>query len=376
MSVIRKKYKAIKPDLNECSRRHWAASEAMVLGHGGIKAVSHATGIAVSTIRKGLKELETPTESVAGKIRKEGGGRKDITYHDPSVVSDLESIVEPHTRGDPESPLLWTSKSTRVLANELNKLDHEISHTKISQLLHSMGYSLQSNSKSIEGSSSPDRNLQFEYINKKAKAFMQNKQPVISVDTKKRELVGNFKNNGQEWLPKGMPEHVRVHDFVIPELGKASPYGIYDIANNIGWVNVGIDNDTASFAVESIRRWWNSMGKEAYSNARKLMVTADCGGSNGYRVKLWKLELQKLADQTGLEMHVCHYPPGTSKWNKIEHKLFSFISKNWRGRPLISHAVIVNLIGATTTSKGLKVRCELDTNQYPRGIRVSDEDMA
>lgn len=376
VSIIRRKYEAIKPDLNERSRRHWVASEAMVLGHGGIKAVSNATGIAVSTIRKGLKELKAPIEPSQGRVRKEGGGRKGITHHDPTIAAALESIVEPHTRGDPESPLLWTSKSTRAMANELGRLNHKISHTKVGQLLRSIGYSLQSNNKSIEGTSHPDRNLQFEHISTKARAFMHGMQPVISVDTKKRELVGNFKNKGQEWSPRGRPEQVRVHDFEIPELGKASPYGIYDIANNIGWVNVGIDNDTASFAVESIRRWWNSMGKGAYRDAKKLMVTADCGGSNGYRVRLWKRELQKLADQTGLEIHVCHYPPGTSKWNKIEHRLFSFISQNWRGKPLISHAVIVNLIGATATSKGLKVRCELDTNRYPKGIKVSDEEMA
>lgn len=371
---IKKKYEAINADLNERSRRHWAASEAMVLGHGGISAVSKATDIAVSTIRIGLYELKNPNKTTSKRIRKEGGGRKKITVHNPNIITAIESVVEPMAKGDPESPLRWTSKSTRKIANELRK-SFKISHTKVADLLHEAGYCLQANKKSIEGTSHPDRNAQFEHINRKAKEFLHKKQPVISVDTKKRELVGNFKNNGQEWMPKGKPEIVKAHDFKT-EMGKATPYGIYDIANNKGWVSVGIDNDTAAFAVEGIRCWWNEMGKHLYSNAKQLLITPDCGGSNGYRNRLWKLELQKFANETGLKITVCHYPPGTSKWNKIEHKLFSFISQNWRGKPLISHAVIVNLIANTTTTKGLTVKCMLDENKYPKGIKISDEMMA
>jgi hypothetical protein len=288
----------------------------------------------------------------------------------------LELLIEPATCGDPESPLKWTCKSVRKLTDELQKVGHRTNRSTVAELLHEMGYSLQANKKTIEGTSHPDRNAQFEHINFKAKAYLDEKQPVISVDTKKKELVGRFKNSGRELRPKGKPEEVLVHDFMIPELGKAAPYGVYDIAQNLGWVSVGIDHDTSAFAVETIRRWWYSMGQAAYSNATKLLITADSGGSNGSRVKLWKLELQKLADETRLEISVCHLPPGTSKWNKIEHRLFSFISKNWRGKPLISHEVIVSLIAQTTTKTGLKVRCEVDTNTYPKGIKVSDQDLA
>lgn len=374
ISNIRKKYEAINADLNERSRRHWAASEAMVLGRGGISAVSKATGIAISTIRIGLHELKNPDKIVSKRIRKEGGGRKKIIDNNPNIITVLESVVEPTAKGDPESPLKWTSKSTRKIAKELSK-SFKISHAKVAGLLHEAGYSLQANKKSMEGTSHPDRNAQFEHINKKAKEFLHKKQPVISVDTKKRELIGNFKNNGQEWMPKGKPENVKVHDFKT-EMGKVTPYGVYDIANNKGWVNIGIDNDTAAFAVESIRCWWRTMGKAEYPNAENILINADCGGSNGYRNRLWKLELQKFANEAGLKITVCHYPPGTSKWNKIEHKLFSFISQNWRGKPLISHAVVVNLISNTTTTKGLTVKCRLDENKYPKGIKISDEQMA
>lgn len=373
--TIRRKYQAINPDLNECSRRHWAASEAMVLGHGGISAVSNATGIAISTIRIGLSELKEAKPSTT-RIRREGGGRKKLTAHDPEVIKDLQSVIEPYTMGNPESPLLWTSKSMRIIANKLKEQNHKISHTKVGQLLHELGYSLQVNKKTLEGTSHPDRNAQFEFINKDVKAQQQAKEPVISVDTKKKELVGDFKNNGRVWRPKGTPEEVRVHDFKIPELGKVVPYGIYDIDRNHGWVNLGIDSNTAEFAVESIRRWWNTIGRKAYPHATSITITADSGGSNSPRARLWKYELQRLSNETGLTLRVRHFPPGTSKWNKIEHRLFSFISQNWRGKPLLTHATIINLIAATTTTTGLKVDCILDTNKYPTGKKISDEDYA
>ena len=328
-----------------------------------------------TTITSGLKELEDSEELDKDRVRKKGGGRKKIIDKDQTLMNDLESLIEPVTRGDPESPLRWSCKSTRKLAEELNNTGHDVSHVTIANLLSELGYSLQGNKKTIEGASHPDRNAQFEYINLMAQKYQQNGQPVISVDTKKKELVGNFKNVGCELRPIGDPEKVQVHDFKIKELGKVNPYGIYDIAHNYGWVNVGTDNDTAAFAVESIRRWWNSMGYAAYLDAEKLLITADSGQSNGYRIRLWKVELQKLADETGLEISVCHFPPGTSKWNKIEHRLFAFITLNWRGKPLISHEVIVNLISATTTKKGLQVECRLDKNSYPKGIKIPDEMM-
>lgn len=374
IEAIRKRYAVLKNEMNEKMRRRWAAAEAITLGYGGITAVHKATDIAISTIRKGIDEIKKQKNSEDKRIRKTGGGRKKITVHNPNIIAAIESVVEPTAKGDPESPLKWTSKSTRKIAKELSK-SFKISHAKVADLLHIAGYSLQANKKSMEGTSHPDRNAQFENINKKAKEFLQKKQPVISVDTKKKELVGNFRNNGQEWAPKGKPENVNVHDFKT-EMGKATPYGIYDIASNKGWVSVGIDNDTAAFAVESIRCWWRTMGKAEYPIAENILITPDCGGSNGYRNRLWKLELQKFANETGLNITVCHYPPGTSKWNKIEHKLFSFISQNWRGKPLISHAVIVNLIANTTTTKGLTVKCRLDENKYPKGIKISDEMMA
>jgi len=306
-------------------------------------------------------------------IRQKGGGRKKASVKDPDLLLDLEKLVEPVTRGDPQSPLRWTCKSVRNLAEELRAQGHKVSHMLVAELLHEQKYSLQANRKTKEGSSHPDRNAQFEYINAKATEFLRSGQPAISVDTKKKEQVGDYKNGGREWRPKGRPEPVQVHDFVKQ---KDVPYGVYDLGQNAGWVSVGTDHDTSAFAVESIRRWWDMMGRETYPDARQLLITADSGGSNGSRVRLWKLELQKLADETGLEISVCHFPPGTSKWNKIEHRLFSFITKNWRGKPLVSHEVIVNLIAATTTRTGLRVQSQLDTGKYPKGIKVSKPEFA
>jgi transposase len=331
--------------------------------------------ISEETIKKGCNELESGESLSDDKIRAPGGGRKKSVDKDPTLLSDLETLIEPTSRGDPESPLLWISKSTRKLADELKSMGHKVSHSRVSDMLHMLGYSLQANRKTIEGTSHPDRDQQFNHINEKCKEFQEENQPVISVDTKKKESVGNFKNGGKELRPKNDPINVNVYDFIDKELGKVNPYGVYDLYANEGWVNVGIDHDTASFAVESIRRWWNMMGCKTYPKAKKLMITADCGGSNGYRVRLWKIELQKLADEIGLEISVCHFPPGTSKWNKIEHRLFSYITLNWRGKPLTSYEVIVNLIAATTTSKGLKVKCMLDKNEYPKGIKIKKEEV-
>ncbi|MEW6608944.1 MAG: ISAzo13 family transposase [bacterium] len=375
--LIKERFKALEPFLNERLRRIVAAAEATAIGYGGISRVSRETGVSRRAITLGHKELKYPNKFkiVGNRIRKEGGGCKRSVDKDSTLKQDIESLVEPVTRGDPESPLRWTCKSVRKLSDELKRMRHKASHNLVAELLREMGYSLQANKKTLEGASHPDRNAQFEYINEKVKDYQAVGQPVISVDTKKKELVGNFKNVGKEFCPKGQPQPVRVHDFMIPELGKVSPYGVYDLSQNVGWVNVGIDNDTSVFAVESIRQWWYSMGKVTYPEAKQLLITADSGGSNGYRVKLWKLELQKLANETGLSISVCHLPPGTSKWNKIEHRLFSFISQNWRGKPLVSHEVIVNQIAATTTKEGLQVQCQLDTNSYPTGIKVSDEEM-
>jgi len=377
--IISEKYESLKPFLNEQNKRLFAAAEANSLGEGGISIVSRATGLSRDTISKGCKELESGTIGTSetpipdGKIRASGGGRKKSIDKDPTLLPDLEKLVEPTSRGDPESPLQWTCKSVRKLAKELKTMGHKVTHARVADILHMLGYSLQANRKTIEGASHPDRDQQFNHINEKCKAFQEEHQPVISVDTKKKELVGNFKNVGRELRPKKDPIKVNVYDFKDKELGKVNPYGVYDIAKNEGWVNVGIDHDTASFAVESIRRWWNMMGHKSYPEAKKLMITADCGGSNGYRPRLWKVELQKFADESGLEISVCHFPPGTSKWNKIEHKLFSHITMNWRGKPLTSYEVIVNLIAATTTAKGLKVKCTLDTNKYPKGIKITDQ---
>lgn len=373
---IAARYQALKPVLDERSRRLVAAAESQVIGRGGISAVSKATGVSRPVIRQGVAELKDPSGLVPGRVRRAGGGRKRAVDRDSSLKTDLEGLLESTTRGDPEAPLRWTCKSVRQLTAELKRMKHVISHQVVADLLHQLGYSLQANRKTKEGASHPDRNAQFEHLNGKVKWSLGRHQPVISVDTKKKELVGDFKNNGRELRPKGQPEAVRVHDFIDPELGRATPYGIYDIGRNAGWVSVGVDHDTAEFAVESIRRWWRSMGRQAYPQSARLLITADAGGSNGSRLRLWKLELQKLADETGLRIAVCHFPPGTSKWNKIEHRLFSFISQNWRGKPLTSLQTIVSLIAATTTTTGLKVHSELDTAAYPSGIKVSAKELA
>ncbi len=347
--TIRQKFEALNPALDERSRRLWVATEAKVLGRGGIALVARATGVSRSTITRGIRELESGEVVETGRVRRSGGGRRRKEDGDPTLVADLEGLVEPSVSGDPMSPLRWTSKSVRKLAEQLTTMGHEVSHTIVAELLHAAGYSLQGNRKAKEGRSHPDRNAQFENINRRVKAHQRRRQPVISVDTKKKELVGAFKNSGREWRPEGFPERVRVHDFKIPELGKAIPYGVYDLTRNNGWVNLGINHDTAAFAVQSIRRWWQAMGRGAYPAATSLLITADGGGSNSSRNRLWKCELQKLADSTGLNINICHFPPGTSKWNKIEHKMFSYITINWRGKPLTSLAVIVSLIAATRT---------------------------
>ena len=353
-----------------------AASEAQAAGHGGIVSVSRATGMAVTTIGRGLRELADGAVLEGGWVRQAGGGRKALAASDPGLLDALLALVHPSERGDPMSPLRWTCKSLRRLAAELVAQGHQVSHTVVGALLRAEGFSLQANQKTLEGSSHPDRDAQFAYIAQGVSAALAAGQPVISVDTKKKELVGPFRNAGQAWRPQGNPEQVRVHDFLIQELGRAVPYGIYDLAANTGWVSVGVDGDTAAFAVQTIRRWWQEVGHIRYPEARRLVITADGGGSNGSRVRLWKRELQRLADELGIEIAVHHLPPGTSKWNKIEHRLFSFISQNWRAKPLVSYRVIVDLIGATTTKTGLSVRCELDHKAYPKGVTVSDEDMA
>jgi hypothetical protein len=372
------RYEALDPLLDERVRRRFAAAEARAAGRGGVLAVSRITGIARSTITRGLAELlGGPGDGGAsGRVRRPGGGRKKLTTTDTTLLSDLLGLVEPTTRGDPEAPLLWTSRSLRNLAEALQVMGHRIGYNVVADLLRQLNYSLQANHKTREGSHNPDRDAQFGYINRKVTAALAAGQPAISVDTKKKELVGDFKNGGRELRPKGQPEPVRVHDFMIPELGRAAPYGVYDITGNTGWVSVGIDHDTASFAVNAIRRWWQTMGRTRYPNASSLLITADCGGSNGARVRLWKRELQTLADELGLTITVCHLPPGTSKWNKIEHKLFSFITQNWRGKPLVSYQTIVALIAATTTRTGLNVKCEIDHASYPPGVKVTDAQMA
>ncbi len=375
--ALARKFEILARVLDERTRRLVAAAEAKALGFGGVTAVAQASGLSRGTVIRGMAELKSGPKLASGqRIRRRGAGRKRTVDQDATLKRDLEALVEPVTRGDPESPLRWTCKSVRQLAAELKRMGHQTSHRMVAELLHEMDYSLQANRKTLEGSSHPDRDAQFHHISGRIRAFQAERQPVISVDTKKKELVGDFKNNGRELRPKGEPEKVRVHDFVIPELGRAAPYGVYDVTQNAGWVSVGVDHDTAAFAAQSIRRWWESMGTEAYPKAGKLLITADSGGSNGARVRLWKLELQKLADETGLEISICHLPPGTSKWNKIEHRLFSFISQNWRGKPLVSHQVIVNLIAATTTKTGLRVRAEIDPGKYPKGVKVSDKDVA
>jgi Rhodopirellula transposase DDE domain len=374
-SGIRQRFEILRPVLDERGRRRFAAAEAVSAGRGGIAAVSRATGIACSTIGRALEEIRSGVPLDPERMRRPGAGGKPKSATDASLIDDLRALVEPETRGDPQSPLLWTSKSMRKLAGALCDMGHQIGRTLVGDLLHKLGYRLQGNRKTREGSHHRDRDAQFHYINGQVKAALAAGQPAISVDTKKKELVGDFKNAGREWHPQGAPPEVRVHDFIIPELGRAAPYGVYDIADNTGWVSVGIDHDTAAFAVNAIRRWWMLMGRERYPNPKGLLINADGGGSNGSRVRLWKIELQKLADELGVPITVCHLPPGTSKWNKIEHRLFSFITGNWRGKPLVSHQVIIQLIAATTTKAGLKVRCELDPNIYPTGIKVSDHDL-
>jgi Rhodopirellula transposase DDE domain len=374
---IQLRYQALDPVLDERSRRRFAAAEACAAGRGGVGVVSRITGMARSTINRGLAELRDASSDVAVRyVRRAGGGRKKLTETDATLLSDLRDLVEPTTRGDPQAPLLWTSRSLRNLAAALQAMGHRVGHNVVADLLRDLNYSLQGNRKTREGSHAPDRDAQFHYISTAVTAALKAGEPAISVDTKKKELVGDFRNGGRELRPKGDPEPVRVHDFKIPELGRAVPYGVYDIAGNAGWVSVGIDHDTAAFAVNSIRRWWQSMGRARYPEARSLLITADCGGSNGARVRLWKRELQALADQLGLTITVCHLPPGTSKWNKVEHRLFSFITQNWRGKPLVSYQTIVQLIAATTTRTGLNVRSEIDRATYPAGIKVSDSEMA
>ena len=376
-AAIKLRCAALDPVLDERGRRRFAAAEALAAGRGGVTAVARITGIARSTIDRGLAELrgEAEPDAAPDRVRRKGGGRRPLVVTDPTLLTDLKDLVEPTTRGDPTAPLLWTAKSLRNLAAGLRELGHRIGHNVVADLLRDLGYSLQANRKTREGTNHPDRNAQFGYINRKVKQALTALEPAISVDTKKKELVGDFKNGGREYRPKGQPEPVRVHDFIIPELGRAAPYGVYDIADNAGWVSVGIDKDTASFAVNSIRRWWQTMGRARYPHATKLLITADCGGSNGVRVRLWKRELQNLANELGIAITVCHLPPGTSKWNRIEHRLFSFITQNWRGKPLVSHQAIVQLIAATTTDTGLKVRSEIDPNTYPAGVKVTDDEM-
>ena len=375
-AAIKERYARLTAVLDERSRRLLVAAESQVIGRSGITAVSKATGVSRRVIRQGMAELTNPSVLPSGRVRRPGGGRKKAIDRDPALKQDWEELLESTTRGDPEAPLRWTCKSVRNLSAELKQRGHSVSHQVVADLLHELGYSLQANRKTKEGTSHPDRNAQFEHLNAQVKRYLAAKDPVISVDTKKKELVGDFKNGGRELRPQGDPEKVRVHDFIDKELGRATPYGIYDIGRNTGWVSVGVDHDTAEFAVESIRRWWRSMGLETYPQAKRLLITADSGGSNGARLRLWKVELQKLADETGLRIAVCHFPPGTSKWNKIEHRLFSFITQNWRGKPLISLEVIVNLIAATTTSTGLRVHSELDDRRYQSGIKVSDAELS
>lgn len=372
---LQAKYGAIFPLLDEQQCRMIAAADALFLGHGGVSRVARASGLSRTTIHRGIAELDESREP-GRRTRQVGGGRKGVVDRDPTLLQALEALVEPLTRGDPMSPLRWTCKSTRQLAAALRQQGYTISHPTVASLLHELGYSLQANVKTLEGTSHPDRDQQFRYINTQVKRYIQRKCPVISVDTKKKELVGPYKNAGQTWRKHGDPQPVNMHDFPDKQRGKAIPYGVYDMGQNVGWVNVGRDHDTASFAVESIRRWWVHLGKPLYPRVRTLLICADSGGSNGYRVRLWKRELQQLANTIGLDITVCHFPPGTSKWNKIEHRLFSYISMNWRGQPLISHEVIVELIGATTTQSGLHVEAQLDTNVYPTQIKISAEEMA
>jgi len=383
LAMIEAKYQALSGRLDEATLRMWAATEARSLGRGGISAVAKAIGMSRTTIHAGLAELKAAASVVSvGKretrprIRAIGGGRKKLTAKDADLLRDLDALVDPTSRGDPMSPLRWTCKSTYRLAEELERLGHAVSQRTVCDLLTQMEYSLQSTRKTREGGQHEDRDAQFAHIARTVAEYQAAGDPAISVDTKKKELIGDFKNAGKEWQPKGTPEHVRVHDFIDPELGKVAPYGVYDLTANTGWVNIGIDHDTAEFAVESIRRWWREMGEQTYPRPRRLLITADCGGSNGHRVRLWRTELQKLADELRLTIQVCHFPPGTSKWNKIEHRMFCHITANWRGRPLISRQVVVNLIGNTTTREGLRIKADIDENTYAKGIKISEEELA
>ena len=380
--MIEAKYQALSGRLDEAALRLWAAAEARSLGRGGISAVAKAVGMSRTTIHAGLAELQAPAPTAVPmghgrqRVRAAGGGRKRLAHKDASLLSALDALVEPTSRGDPMSPLRWTCKSTYRLSDELKRQGHDVSQRTICDLLRQMGYSLQSTRKTREGGKHEDRDAQFGHIAKTVAEYQTAGDPVISVDTKKKELIGDFKNAGKEWQPAGSPEEVRVYDFIDPALGKVAPYGVYDLTTNTGWVSVGIDHDTAEFAVESIRRWWREMGIAVYPRAPRLLITADCGGSNGYRVRLWRRELQKLADEQQLTIQVCHFPPGTSKWNKIEHRMFCHVTANWRGRPLASREVVVNLIGSTTTREGLRIKATLDENTYAAGIKVTDEELA
>jgi transposase len=380
VGMVADKFDNLRSLMNEKLKRHWAACEAMALGRGGISTVSEATGMSPTTIRKGIREIEQEYPELAeqaggGRVRRPGGGRYRLTEHDPTLEETLQKLVDPATRGDPMSPLLWTSKSTRNLAKELQQSGYQVSYRTVARMLMDLGFSLQANARTREGKQHPDRDGQFQYINKKVRSFQRRGLPVISVDAKKREIIGNFANRGREWQPKGKPEKVRTHNFADKDLGVAIPYGVYDQTQNNGWVSIGIDHNTAAFATATIREWWYRMGAATYPSAAELLMTADAGGSNGVRCRLWKKGLQDLANELSLKLTVCHFPPGTSKWNKIEHRMFCHITENWRGRPLISRAFIINLIGNTTTDAGLTVNAELDKNSYPKGIKVSDEEM-
>jgi hypothetical protein len=373
---IRQKYRGLASELTELTRRRWAAVEAVSLGRGGISAVCAATGLARSTVRRGIREVEHPTDWVPGRQRRIGGGRKRAEVLDPALAQALERLVEPTSRGEPQSPLRWTCQSTRCLARELTAQGHQVTGTTVGRLLKQAGYSLQANRKTREGESHPDRDAQFRYINRRVQAQRRRGQPAVSVDTKKKEVVGNHKNPGQTWRPQGQPTEVETHDFPDPRKGKAVPYGVYDLRHNEAWVSVGISSDTAEFAAASIRRWWNELGQWRHPRPRRLLITADSGGSNSSRSRLWKVELQRLSDELTLEIEVCHFPPGTSKWNKIEHRLFCHVTRNWQGRPLESYEIIVNLIGSTTTEAGLKVQARLDSSKYDKGRKVTDDELA
>ena len=375
LAELTEKFHSVWPLLDERTRRLMAATEAMMLGHGGVSLVHRASGLSRKAIQKGIQEIRAGSTPGAGRIRRSGAGRKPMTVSNPDLVAALEELIDEQTRGDPESPLRWTCMSTRTIVRELGQQSHSVSHTKVAQMLHDLDYSLQSNRKTEEGQDHPDRDAQFRHISAAVKRYLRQGLPVISVDTKKKELIGNYHNGGQQWRPMKAPKKVQGHDFPSPDVPRAYPYGIYDLGRNVGFVNIGTDHDTGAFAVASIRGWWRHEGRRLYPKADKLLITADGGGSNGWRLRQWKLELQKLADQTGLALCVCHFPPGTSKWNKIEHRLFSFISSNWRGEPLRDYETIVNLVARTTTAKGLKVTCRLDRRKYPTGRKITDEEM-